>query len=84
MCQKLKLFPMQETITKRWNLVCGELPGFGRAVQTVFFIGNLIGVFSVGPLSDSYGRKGIFFSKEMFTCFVYQLKQERQACFSTF
>ena len=48
---------MKETITKRWNLVCGTLPGFGRVVQTVFFVGNLVGVFLIGPCSDYYGRK---------------------------
>ena len=47
----------QETVTKRWNLVCGNFPSFGRVVQMVFFIGNMVGVFLIGPFSDYYGRK---------------------------
>ena len=38
-------------------MVCGNLPGFGRIVQIVFFVGNMIGVFMIGPFSDWYGRK---------------------------
>ena len=37
--------------------MCGNLPGFDRTVQIVFFVGNLIGVLLVGPYSDWYGRK---------------------------
>jgi MFS family permease len=30
---------------------------FNRAVQIAFFVGNMVGVLMVGPLSDWYGRK---------------------------
>ena len=38
-------------------MVCGNLPGFDRTVQIVFFVGNLIGVLLIGPYSDWYVRK---------------------------
>jgi MFS family permease len=38
-------------------MVCGRMSYFNRAVQIVFFAGNLVGVLSVGPFSDWYGRK---------------------------
>ena len=40
--------------------MCGKLYGFGWVVQIVFFIGNMIGVFLIGPFSDYYGRKFAF------------------------
>ena len=52
----------QETITKRWNLVCGNLPYFSRIVQAVFFSGNLVGMLLIGPFSDWYGRKTAYLS----------------------
>ena len=48
---------LQDTITKRWDLVCGKLNNFDRIVQIVFFIGNMVGVILIGPYSDWYGRK---------------------------
>ena len=50
-------FFYQNTITKRWDLVCGPLSNFPRIVQIVFFVGNMIGVLLIGPFSDWYGRK---------------------------
>ena len=47
----------QETITKRWDLVCGHMVNLPRIVQIVFFVGNMVGVLLIGPFSDWYGRK---------------------------
>ena len=47
----------QETVTERWNLVCGRFNHYSRIVQMIFFVGNMIGVLLIGPYSDWYGRK---------------------------
>lgn len=58
-CQhwEYKVDNFDETITKRWNLVCNNMPNFPRIVQIVFFVGNMMGVLLIGPFSDWYGRK---------------------------
>ena len=37
--------------------MCGKLDNFGRLVQIVFFVGSMVGVFLIGPFSDTFGRK---------------------------
>ena len=48
---------LQETITARWDLVCGPMSNFPSLVKTVFFVGNMVGVIFIGTFSDWYGRK---------------------------
>ena len=50
-------YSFQNTIIKRWDMVCGNYANFPRIVQIVFFFGNMCGVLLIGPFSDWYGRK---------------------------
>ena len=41
---------------ERFDLVC-DRQYFRRIIQMAFFLGNMIGVLAVGPISDWFGRK---------------------------
>ena len=47
---------IQDSAVERWDLVCDK-QYIRRIVQSVFFMGNMIGVLAVGPMSDWFGRK---------------------------
>lgn len=42
---------LQNTAIKRWDLVCGRkyMP---RLIQTIFFVGNFVGVLLSGVVAD--------------------------------
>lgn len=47
------------TIASEWNLVCSESYKVSLA-QTVYFLGQMIGIIIFGILSDKFGRKRMF------------------------
>ncbi|XP_059099619.1 organic cation transporter protein-like isoform X1 [Tigriopus californicus] len=47
------------TIASEWNLVCSESYKVSLA-QTVYFLGQMIGIVIFGILSDKFGRKRMF------------------------
>ena len=53
--QKESFTLLQDTATKRFNLVCSRSQ-YTRVAQTIFFVGTFIGVFACGFLSDIFGR----------------------------
>ncbi len=46
----------RNTAIQRWDLVCSKqyIPSY---VQTIFFVGNFVGVIASGPIADTFGRK---------------------------
>ena len=53
-------FEFSSTIVTDFNLVCTE-KAYAPAVGSAFMVGQLIGSFISGTLSDRYGRKIVLF-----------------------
>ena len=47
----------ENTVIERWNLVCGNGDNFTTYSNSLFFLGNLCGIFLIGIICDWYGRK---------------------------
>lgn len=48
-----------QTVTQRWNLVCGPSAYLPRFAQSAFFLGNFLGVLSSGWMADRLGRRPV-------------------------
>ncbi|RNA19574.1 organic cation transporter isoform X1 [Brachionus plicatilis] len=48
----------QSTLTEEWNMVC-DRSIFRSKVQSIYFIGYLVGSLVLGNLSDRYGRRPV-------------------------
>ena len=47
----------ENTVIERWDLVCGNGDNFTTYSNSLFFLGNLCGIFLIGIICDWYGRK---------------------------
>jgi MFS family permease len=53
------------TVTQRFNLVCGPSEYIPRFAQSAFFCGNLVGILICGWAADHFGRKPVILISSM-------------------
>ncbi|KAK3722362.1 hypothetical protein QZH41_013694, partial [Actinostola sp. cb2023] len=59
-CTSYEFDTMFATIVSEWNLICDRAP-LAAIIQSMFFVGMLVGSFVSGILSDAFGRKTVIF-----------------------